>query len=43
MMNMDTDFIVRVMEVLAYAFIPVIGVLLLTVNRGQTTFTLGRE
>ena len=31
MMNMDTSFIVRVMEVLAYAFILVIGVLLLTV------------
>ena len=30
-MNMDTDFIVRVMEVLAYAFIFVIGALLLTV------------
>ena len=31
MMNMDTDFIVRIMEVLAYAFIFVIGALLLTV------------
>jgi glutamate synthase domain-containing protein 2 len=31
MTNMDTDFIVRIMEVLAYAFILVIGVLLLAV------------
>ena len=30
-MSMDTDFIVRVMEVLAYAFIFMIGLLLLTV------------